>query len=491
MNLYSLFLKNLSKKKKIIFNKEVLTYSEFRDGINSICKSKIFFKSKRIALISGDQKFIAMMLFACSKNNATLISINNDLALNQIVQQLKLTKPDLIIYEGDNKFSKINSRQKKISKNLFLKDDKTEKIKEINSDMNKKFIVTFSSGTTSAPKAVVYSQKTKYLRYLQMKNIYRVKKNDTIFSASPMDHSLGQRLLFLALLNGSNFVYSSKYNFSEIKENIRKYKISFAVLPSNFLMLLKKKFLKKEIFIKKIVSAASTLTTLDKKSIIKSGIKLHEMYGASEVGTVTSIDFSKNYNEINSVGKVLKNIKLQILDENNKSLPKGIIGEIACKTPLQFQGYYRNKTLTKKSFFKDYFKTGDLGKIDKNNFLYFVSRKHDVIISGGKNIYPIDIEKELTKLQFIKEAAVIGIKDKFFGEVVFAVCVTKNKISNAESKIKEFLSKKLSKHQLPLGYAFEKCLLKNKLGKIRKNEIRLKYNSLKIDLTKNLRKILN
>ena len=63
-----------------------------------------------------------MMLFACSKNNATLISINNDLALNQIVQQLKLTKPDLIIYEGDNKFSKINSRQKKISKNLFLKD---------------------------------------------------------------------------------------------------------------------------------------------------------------------------------------------------------------------------------------------------------------------------------------------------------------------------------------------------------------------------------
>ena len=114
-----------------------------------------------------------------------------------------------------------------------------------------------------------------------------------------------------------------------------------------------------------------------------------------------------------------------------------------------------------------------------------------MIISSGKNIYPIDIEKELLKIQFIKDAAVIGIKDKFFGEVVFSVCVLKNKFKNIESKLRFILSKNLSTHQLPLGYSFVSDLPKNKLGKIQKNILRKKYNNLKLDLSRNLRKILN
>ena len=95
------------------------------------------------------------------------------------------------------------------------------------------------------------------------------------------------------------------------------------------------------------------------------------------------------------------------------------------------------------------------------------------------------------KLKFLREVAIIGIKDKFFGQVVFAVCVVRKKISNPEKKIKEFLSKKISNYQQPLGYAFVNKLPKNHLGKIQKKKLRDRYNKKKIDLSKNLRRILN
>ena len=118
-------------------------------------------------------------------------------------------------------------------------------------------------------------------------------------------------------------------------------------------------------------------------------------------------------------------------------------------------------------------------------------RSQDVIISSGKNIYPIDIERELSKLSYLKESAIIGIKDKFFGEIVFAVCVLKKKINSAEEKIRKYLSKRIGGFQQPLGYAFIKKLPKNNLGKIQKNILRKIYNKKKIDLTRNLRRILN
>lgn len=494
MNLYSLFLKNYKKNRKIVFGQDVLTYHDFREMVDQISNNVCFLKKKKIAVISKNQKILSVLLFVTAKLDLTLITISENLTSIQINKQLKQIKPDLIICEYGGLLKKIgNYKNKILEKDLFkLSKTKIKKIKKVKkSNLEKDYIITFSSGTTSSPKAVVFTQKIKLMRFLHMKNLYQINKKDTILSVSPIDHSLGQRLLFLALLNGLNFIFTEKYNFAEIKKLVKKYKVSFTILPSNYLSLMKKKLIKKSIFIKKIVSGASSLNSKDKIDLIKSGSKFFEMYGASEVGTVTSFNINKNNKKLNSVGKILKNISIKIVDEYNNFLPYGQTGEIVCKTPLKFKGYYKNNLLTKKSFIKGYFKTGDLGKIDKDSYLYFLSRKKDMIISSGKNIYPIDIEKELLKIQFIKDAAVIGIKDKFFGEVVFSVCVLKNKFKNIESKLRFILSKNLSTHQLPLGYSFVSDLPKNKLGKIQKNILRKKYNNLKLDLSRNLRKILN
>ena len=214
------------------------------------------------------------------------------------------------------------------------------------------------------------------------------------------------------------------------------------------------------------------------------------MYGAAEIGTITNLDTS-NSKKQHSVGKILANCDIKIFDKNQKKLNDHEIGEIGCKTNLRLKNYFKSKKLTKKSFVKNYFLTGDLGYKDKKNFLYFVSRKKDVIISSGENIYPSDIEKEAIKFKNIVECCAIGIPDKYFGEALFLVCVLRNKDKTIEIKLRKFLRERLANFQQPLGYDFVASLPKNRLGKVVKKEIREEYIKKKLDLSKQIRKILN
>ena len=253
---------------------------------------------------------------------------------------------------------------------------------------------------------------------------------------------------------------------------------------------MKDELFKKKIEIKKIVSASSTLSLKDKLDFKKNKIRLYEMYGAAEIGTITNLSTFNSKKE-GSVGKILKNCDVKILDKNFNFLENNKVGEIACKTNLRLKNYYISKSLTKKSFIKNYFLTGDLGYKDNKNFLYFVSRKKDVIISSGENIYPSDIEKEVLKFKNISECCAIGIPDRYFGEALFLVCVTSKQDKNIETKLRNFLRTRLANFQQPLGYDFVPLLPKNRLGKVIKQDVKKIYIKKKLDLSKQIRKILN
>lgn len=496
MILYKTFCKNVSEKKFLSFDNQIISFKDFKFKADLIAKRlEKQIKNKKILVQSKDQKLIALLFVASSKINANITVINDGVKINQIKKFIKIVKPGVFIYENDKIYKMFKSlifliKDIEIYKTTNEKLSITKKITKKKNE-NKPYIITFSSGTTSVPKPIVFSEKIKLQRFEQMRKIYSVKSKDTILSLSSLDHSMGQRMFFLSILNGSNFIYCSKYNYKVLHELIIKYNISFAVLPPNYLNLLKEKFIKKKIFIKKIVSATSALSNKDKKEFLKTKIQIFEMYGASEIGTVTSMKVDKKSGKLDTVGKILPGIDIKILGDNFKFKKKNQLGEIVCKTPLRFLGYLKNPRLTKKSFYNNYFKTGDIGMIDNDNYLKFVSRKQDVIISSGKNIYPIDIEKELQKIKNIKECAIIGISDKYFGEVAIAICVLNRNQKNIKSKILDHLSTKVADYQLPKEIYFEKKLPKNRLGKLMKSELRKKYNQKKIDLTKTLRLVLN
>ena len=498
MNLYSVFLKNLKVEKRIITEKNEYSYGQIYNFIENTSKIiKEYKKNQRIFLVSSNFFSYLILFYACSKLGKVFIPVNNSLSKNQILNTYKFIKPDIIFYSDEFNFLKNYIKSKKIlPDNYFFqypkKDKKKNLIKTLQSKKytNKDYIITFSSGTTSLPKPILYTQKIKYNRYLHIKDIYKINKNDNILLTSPVDHSLGQRILFLATLTGCNLVYLNKYSKKLFKKFIKKENVTFSILTSNYISLMKNELFKKKIEIKKIVSASSTLSLKDKLDFKKNKIRLYEMYGAAEIGTITNLSTFNSKKE-GSVGKILKNCDVKILDKNFNFLENNKVGEIACRTNLRLKNYYISKSLTKKSFIKNYFLTGDLGYKDNKNFLYFVSRKKDVIISSGENIYPSDIEKEVLKFKNISECCAIGIPDRYFGEALFLVCVTSKQDKNIETKLRNFLRTRLANFQQPLGYDFVPLLPKNRLGKVIKQDVKKIYIKKKLDLSKQIRKILN
>ena len=498
MNLYSIFLKNLQIEKKIITENREYSYGQifnFIENTSSIIEK--YKQNTRIFLVSNNFFSYLILFYVCSKLGKTLIPVNSTLSKNQILSICEFVKPNIVVFSNEYSFFKRHIKSDKLilDNNFYQETDKklTNIINEIKLSkkyINNDYIVTFSSGTTSLPKPILYTQKIKYNRYLHIKNLYKIKQEDNILLTSPVDHSLGQRILFLSTLTGCNLIYLKKYNKKLFKKFIRNEKISFSILSSNYVNLMKNELLKKKIKIKKIVSAASTLSLKDKLDFKKKKINLYEMYGAAEIGTITNLSID-NVKKANSVGRILQNCKVKVFDKNYKTLKHSQIGEIACKTNLILKEYYKSKNLTKKSFVQNYFLTGDFGYKDSDNFLYFVSRKKDVIISSGENIYPLDIEKEVLRYNNISECCAIGIPDKYFGEAVFLVCVTKKKDKEIEKKLRNFLRTRLANFQQPLGYDFVTELPKNRMGKIVKREVKKIYLKKKLDLSKQIRKFLN
>jgi long-chain acyl-CoA synthetase len=193
------------------------------------------------------------------------------------------------------------------------------------------------------------------------------------------------------------------------------------------------------------------------------------MYGATEIGTITSINISKNKKFYKSVGKSYnKKISIKILSDKNKFLPNNEIGEIVCKTPAKFKYYLNSKKLNKDAYYKGYFKTGDIGYLDKKKYLYFLSRKKNIIRRNGLTIYPEDIENVILKNKNIKEAAVIGTETR--KESLIYLFIKKNNKIN-EQNIKNILLKKLSTFQIPNKIIFLKNIPKTNLGKINRKSL--------------------
>ena len=174
---------------------------------------------------------------------------------------------------------------------------------------------------------------------------------------------------------------------------------------------------------------------------------------------------------IDSVGKSESNVDIKIINKHNQTATTGEVGEILCKTPLMFSGYYDLKEKTKKSMSNGYFRTGDLGKLNEQGYLYFMGRKKDIIITGGINVYPKDIEMVLLKHKDVFEVAVVPFPDENLGEIVAAVIVCKKNTIVKIKELKMLCATQLADFQQPLSYTFVDKLYKNSMGKMVKFKI--------------------
>ena len=439
----------------------------------------------RIGLLAEDPLTTLSITLAVALLDGVCVPSNYHCTQDQLISGWRSSDINLVVFEGrfSNKVSNLSGagingvKTDDAQADMTMEDDLELPTSFPWSDETD-FLITLSSGSTGDPKPIVFSQVCKFLRAKQSWALYDLDAEDVVLCASPFYHSLGQRLSFIPLLLGATLVYLHRFTVKDWLEMVQKHAVTFTISVSTHLYALKDQLLQNAEALqsmRRIVTSSAPIDAAFKKKLFDViGCDFYEIYGASEVAIVSNLEPKDATAKYATVGKVCDGIDVLILGEDGKPVAVNGHGEIACKSPLAFEGYYGLPELTEGSMQDGYFLTGDLGFIDEEGFLSYVSRKKDIIIVGGINVYPGDIEKVLCEHEAVNEASVIGIDDVNLGEAIIAVCVS-HRTEGLERELRRLANKRLAAFQRPLKYVFRDSLPLTDTGKVSKIKLREIY----------------
>lgn len=353
----------------------------------------------------------------------------------------------------------------------------------VNRDVNgsESLILTMTSGSTGTPKPIDISQDNKYDRSMAHIRVYKITKEDRIIAATPLYHSLAERLVILPLILGATSILLPRFTPTIWLKCVEEQKPTFTIAVSaqlaQILDLLKKPDAPKINSFRSIVSSSALLEASVKYELINLlHCEFHEMYGASEVSTVTDICFQEATDKQNSVGLPFDEAKIKILRDESESdfdtdCAPGEVGEIAVKSKLQCKGYYKQEAMMRAAMFGDYFRTGDLGYLDEDGYLYFAGRKKELIITGAINVYPHDIDVIISRLPEVEECAAFSYPDDRLGEVVALAVVPKEDQEINQRALRTYCARNLADFQQPHKVFVVDKLPKNTMGKLQRMAI--------------------
>ncbi|MFF5996806.1 class I adenylate-forming enzyme family protein [Lysinibacillus sp. KU-BSD001] len=485
--LADLFYKNAEQKKEKIAiwcDGVQLTYRELANLVthfaNYFLKNNIKFGEHIGVPMDNSVESVAILL-AAANNGIAVVPINSTLPEITILNLFHAANVTHVI--ASEKFFKKNQ---KIFDRMDITTHHLDKLvfNSIHVDRpifkgisgNEPYIITMTSGSTGSPKPIVLTQNNKINRINLHVQIYQIKENDNILAATPLYHSLAERLVLMPLVIGATSILMAKFNVNKWFEVVKNQKVSFTIAVSAQLNQIEKKLDAIDVddlmSIRCLVSSSALLEGKVKFALIdKLKCEFHEMYGASEISTATSINYREALLKKKSVGFPLPNVEIKIINDTNEFLSAHEIGEIICKTPLLCEGYYLKEELFEKSQYKGYFKTGDLGYLDEDGFLYYVGRKKDLIITGGINVYPQDIDGCVKQLVQVEECAAFAIPDERLGEIVGLAVVAKKDEVVTQRDIMKHCFEHLADYQQPQRIYFVDNLPKNSLGKLVRSDI--------------------
>lgn len=337
-------------------------------------------------------------------------------------------------------------------------------------------ILTMTSGSTGRPKPIDLTQNNKYLRAMAHIRMYNLTRDDNVLAATPLYHSLAERLVIMPLIVGGTSVLLPRFTphiwLNCIKEQDVTFTIAVSAQLAQMVELLSSPFVPEIKSLRCIVSSSALLEPHVRKELItKLHCDFHEMYGTSETSTITNIDFKEAINKQKSVGKCFPETEVRILRDNGEIADNSEIGEIACKSTLTCNGYYGLPEVFNNAMIDGYFKTGDMGYLDKDGYLFFSGRKKELIITGGINVYPNDVEKCVLEIPEVNECAAFAYPDERLGEVVALAVAAKPGMTLKKRKVQVQCARNLADFQQPHQIFFVDKLPKNSMGKLMKTKL--------------------
>ncbi|MDQ3339725.1 MAG: AMP-binding protein [Myxococcota bacterium] len=340
-------------------------------------------------------------------------------------------------------------------------------------------VIVYTSGTTGKPKGANRSwRKTGFESVADM--IYQVgmRADDRHLVVCPLYHSAAPAFVAIMMSLGATVVVMTHFDPEGALDLIQRERITCTLMVPT--MLIRIANLPRETIAKYdhsslrwLMSAAAPLTTEAARRFMDIfGPKLWNFYGATETGLVTLAGPHDHVSRPGTIGRALRGNEIRLLDDGGTNVRSGGIGELYARNSTLMSGYHNNDEATSSAQREGFYSVGDMGRVDAEGFYYLESRKHDMVISGGVNIYPREIEDHLNTHPAILEAAVVGVPDAEWGETLRAFIVIRSGQSVSEIEVIDYCKRGLADFKRPRKVTFIEELPRNPTGKILKRELR-------------------
>jgi acyl-CoA synthetase (AMP-forming)/AMP-acid ligase II len=342
------------------------------------------------------------------------------------------------------------------------------------------FALAYTSGTTGRPKGVLLSHRSRALTFLAMAAEYGCfGQEDHFLALAPMCHGAGFVFACAPLFFGGTVSLFNSGDPEAILKRLGERDVTGVfMVPTHFsrLFSLPASVLgaHRSHALRAIISNAAALSQPLKESAIEQfgdGL-LHETYGSTEAGIVTNIRPRDQLRKPGSVGLPFANMEVELRDEAGGIAPAGAVGELYCRGPTTFNGYWNRPEETAETLVDAWVTVGDMAVRDEDGFISIVDRKKDMVVTGGLNVYPREIENVIASLPGVREVAVVGLPDAEWGERLHAFIVADEKARPSRDVIAEACRARLAGYKLPKGVSFIHELPRNAGGKVLKRELR-------------------
>ncbi len=338
--------------------------------------------------------------------------------------------------------------------------------------------VAFTSGTTGDPKAVLHTHNTTNSACRFINRDHAVTEESAILLFLPVGLNWGLFNTVQAVLAGCKLVYMDVFKPEDALRTIERERIThFATAPTGLIAMLNvPNFERYDLSSLKVIVVGGASCPVEVIRQVRANMPGHllELYGMLECGAQAYTRLTDDPEAVcGLVGRPLPEMGIRIVDDEGKEVPTGSVGEIATYGPSVTIGYYNNPDANRRSFTSDdWFLTGDLGVLDEQGYLKIVGRKKDMIIRGGANIYPREIEEVLFKHPKVLDVAVIGLPDRYLGERTCACIVPRPGEQLTFEEVVEFLRGKIATYKLPERVELMTELPRTPTGKVQKSVLR-------------------
>lgn len=450
----------------------------------------------KVAIISRNRLEYGIVFFGAARSGGVIVNVSVLYTAEDLIYVLDKADVEILVYE-DIFAAKVEEACKslpRIRELIILGEPRTgaqgfdavlasasETAPAVAMTEDDPFCMTYTGGTTGRPKGVLASHRNRVITAHTVMVHENIDERDVVGIVTPLFHVAALNIMFQpAILAGATCTFLSKWDVQEFSRMAQRTGMTACfMVPTQSSMLISDPAFDADNFVRweKLAFAGAPMPDWVQRALIEKlpALELTQIYGQSEVGVITVLGHWNLPERLGSIGKQAYNVDLALVDPDGNLVKPGEVGELVSRGDNVMLEYYNEPEQTAKFFRHGWGWTGDLAVADEQGFITLVDRSKDMIISGGENVYPKEIEDAIYQLEAVAECAVFGIPDDKWGEVPAAYVQLKAGAVLAEAVLAVHCEAKLSRFKRPRLVKFVESFPKTPIGKIQKNLLREPY----------------